>query len=525
LTQHASPLVRFGQRVRDLVGRHPDRAAILLILVVAALPRLAFTFRAPVFVVHDSVTYFQTGFDFARGGDFDLAFKRTPLYPLFIAGVVAALSEDLQAVGFVQHLLGLVSAVLTYLLGRALFGRAAGLAAGLLVGLLGPLIIYEHYVLAEPLFIPLLLGFGLALVRAVQRGGSQPAARPDYRWLLLAGLLLGLAGLTRPVGQAVLLGLPVALWVALRRARTALGATLVVAIGFGVVTLPWMVRNYVQNGSFESAGALGQTLIGRIIRHDEGFVIPAPESASPYVDPVQTEARALILRQMARDARPSAINHRVQETFNWTEAEANRAMRDVSLEILLAQKDRYLVGSLAKLRRLLWGDPEDFLGYHWASRKNNEMRDDWVSNQSIAHLLTPPSPQQEAEKYNAAAIVGLVSPAQPLFRWVLFGLLLVGLTLGLRSPNRWASVFIILLVAALVVPAAALVGYVPRYRYPADPFLAVVIAGGLVGLARIAERGRRAAGGGRRTADGVPRADGERVGGAVDDERPVVEPV
>jgi 4-amino-4-deoxy-L-arabinose transferase-like glycosyltransferase len=520
LTQRASPLARLVQSARDQVGRHPDRAAIALILLVAALPRLAFTFRAPVFLVHDSVTYFESGFDFARSGDFDLAFKRTPLYPLFISVVVATLGEDLQTLGFVQHLLGLLSVVLTYLLGRVLFGRAAGLAAGLLVGLLGPLIIYEHYVLAEPLFIPLLLGFALALVRAVQRGGRVPAERPAWRCLLAAGLLLGLAGLARPVGQAVLPLLPVAFWVALQKLRPAAVATGLVAAGFALITLPWMARNYVQNGSFESAGALGQTLTGRIIRHDEGFVIPAPESPSPYGDPVQTAARALILRQMARDARPSAINHRVRETFNWTEAQANRAMRDVCLEILIAQKDRYLVGSVAKLRRLLWGDPEDFLGYHWASRKNNELREDWISNQSIAHLLTPPSPLQEAEKYNASAIVALVSPAQPVFRWALFALLLVGLGFGLRGANRWASVFIMLLVAALVVPAAALVGYVPRYRYPADPFMAVVIAGGLIGLARLTFAGWQAAKTRKRLR---PRLAGEV--GAVEGERPAVEPV
>ena len=520
MTQRASPLARLVQSARDQVGRHPDRAAIALILLVAAIPRLAFTIRAPVFLVHDSVTYFESGFDFARSGDFDLAFKRTPLYPLFIALVVATLGEDLQTLGFVQHLLGLLSAVLTYLLGRALFGRAAGLAAGLLVGLLGPLIIYEHYVLAEPLFIPLLLGFALALIRAVQRGERRPAERPAWRWLLVAGLLLGLAGLARPVGQAVLVLLPLALWVALRKFRPAVMATGLVVAGFALITLPWMARNYVQNGSFESAGALGQTLTGRIIRHDEGFVIPAPESPSPYADPVQTEARALILRQMGRDARPSAINHRVRTTFNWTEAQANRAMRDVCLEILTAQKDRYLVGSVTKLRRLLWGDPENFLGYHWASRKNNELREDWVSNQSIAHLLTPPSPAQEAEKYNAGAIVALVSPAQPVFRWVLFALLLAGLVFGLRGANRWASVFIILLVAALVVPAAALVGYVPRYRYPADPFLAVVIAGGLVGLVRLARDGWRAA-------NSAKTVRSHRAGdvGPVEGERPAVEPV
>jgi hypothetical protein len=134
--------------------------------------------------------------------------------------------------------------------------------------------------------------------------------------------------------------------------------------------------------------------------------------------------------------------------------------------------------------------------------------------------LTPPSPLQEAEKYNAGAIVALVSPAQPVFRWILFTLLLVGLVFGLRSANRWASVFIMLLVAALVVPAAALVGYVPRYRYPADPFMAVVIAAGLVGLVKLARDGWRAANSGKTLRP--HRADEV---GPLEGERPAVEPV
>ena len=53
-----------------------------------------------------------------------------------------------------------------------------------------------------------------------------------------------------------------------------------------------------------------------------------------------------------------------------------------------------------------------------------------------------------------------------------------------------------LTVLALVFPSAALVGYVPRYRYPADPLLAVLAAGGVVAavaLARLARErdGRR----------------------------------
>jgi hypothetical protein len=42
-------------------------------------------------------------------------------------------------------------------------------------------------------------------------------------------------------------------------------------------------------------------------------------------------------------------------------------------------------------------------------------------------------------------------------------------------------VLLALTVVALVFPSAALVGYVPRYRYPVDPLLSVLAAGGLVG--------------------------------------------
>ena len=466
--------------IRGFLVRHPDRAALLTILAVGLAVRLAFTFRTPIFLVHDSATYFESGYDLARGYGFGLAFKRTPLYPFFIAAVVDVVGEDMQGLAFVQHLLGLVTCSLTYLLGHALFGRPAGFIAGLLVALAGQLIIYEHYVLAEALFIPILLGFGLAFVAALKR--------PDrpFRWLVLAGVLLGLAGLTRPVGQAVLVAIPPTLLVAARSWRRAAVLSVVVALGFAAVVVPWMLRNYLQNGSFESAGALGQTLVGRITRHDEGFVIPSPDSPSPLTDPLKTEARALVLRQMARDARPSAINHRLRETYGWSEAEANRLMRDVCVDILLSQKDRYVVGTVVKWRKLLWGETEDFLGYHWATRKSGELRDDWVSNATIAHVLTPPTSQQEAEKGTAAAIAGFFSPAQPTVRWILVGLLAAGAAALYRSGQRPALVLILLLVLALTIPAAALVGYVPRYRYPADPFMAVVAGGGALYLVELA---------------------------------------
>lgn len=465
--------------LRDAAGAHPDRFALLFLALLALALRLAFVFRAPVFVVHDSITYFEAGFDFARSGSFELAFKRTPLYPLFVAAVVAGVGEDPHALAFVQHLLGVATVVLTYLLGRELFGRAAGFVAGLLVALAGPLILFEQYILAEALFVPLLLGFALCLAR----GAGRTATGPRVRWLLAAGLLLGAAGLVRPVGQAAAVVVPLVLLLAWRSWRHAALGTLLVAVGLALALLPWMARNYLQDGSFESAGAVGQTLTGRIIRHDEGFVIPDPNSPSPYADPERTEARALILRQMQRNARPSAINHRLRNTFGWTEAQANRVMRDTALEIIAAQRERYVVGTIAKLRRILWGEVEVYQT-HWNARKSEELKEDWKQDPALAHLFDDPTERERAEQPNAAAILNVLQPAS--WRGPLLALLAAGLVAGLRPRRRAGAVLLVGVILSLVVPAAMLVGYVPRYRYPADPLLAVLVGAGVVALSALA---------------------------------------
>jgi 4-amino-4-deoxy-L-arabinose transferase-like glycosyltransferase len=129
--------------VRQLFGairRHPDVAALTLIGVVAALLRLAFLYRVPVILTGDSQSHYLPGYDLAFGNQFEPELRRPPGYALFAAGTIVLLGEELRSLVFVQHLLGVVTALLTYLLGRLTFGRAAGLLAGLLVALNGALI-------------------------------------------------------------------------------------------------------------------------------------------------------------------------------------------------------------------------------------------------------------------------------------------------------------------------------------------------------------------------------------------------
>ena len=466
---------RLLRRLADAAARHPDAVLLAGLLLVAAVARAMFLFRAPLFIRHDSVTYFQTGYELARAQGFDLPMRRTPVYPLFIAAVVWAFGEDLRVLGLVQHVLGLVTVAATYLLGKALFGRLAGFVAGLLTALSAPLLIYEHYILAEPLFTALLVVGLVLIVHALSRERA-----PLY---VLGGLLLAVGALARPIGQALLPVAPLALLVHKGSVRASLKPVALVLLGSALVLAPWLIRSALATGRVGSAGALGQTLIDRVSRHDEGFVLPSPDSPTNHTEPDRIAARRLILTQAARKARPSAINHRLRNELGLSETEANAAMTEVALEVITSQPGRYFWGTLSKFRRIMIGEDER-LRTHWSTRKDGELRDTWMAEQSIAHVYSPPTVVEEAEYAVAEALTRVFQP----YRWKeLLGVLaILGLGLGIWRGPRGATVLLGLTVIALVLPSAALVGQVYRYRYPADPLLYVFAAGGVTAVVLLA---------------------------------------
>ena len=70
--------------------------------------------------------------------------------------------------------------------------------------------------------------------------------------------------------------------------------------------------------------------------------------------------------------------------------------------------------------------------------------------------------------------------------WLLAALFVVGtLAAALRPPLR-PALLPALVTLILLAASAALVGDVPRYRYPLDPFIYVVAAGGLTTMVALA---------------------------------------
>ena len=131
-------------------------------------------------------------------------YGRPPGYPYFLAAVYRFLGLNYGAPRIAQTFLGLVNLLLLYFLGKAWFGRRAGLAAAALGAVFWPFIYFEGELNSPVLEVFLYLAMAGALWKWFTSG--------RWDWALFAGMLLGLHALVRP--NVLLPGVLAAAWMA-----------------------------------------------------------------------------------------------------------------------------------------------------------------------------------------------------------------------------------------------------------------------------------------------------------------------
>lgn len=170
-----------------------------------------------------------------------------PLYPLFVAAVFGAFGDNLLAIRVAHSIIGALTCVVVFLLGRQLFSLTIGVVSGVIASLYLPLIMYVQPIMSEIVFVFLIAV--LVLIMAYSLNGTR---------VILKGALLGgvvaLASLTRPEVFALtpLFVLTVLIRKLTQRVtwtRTAL-SMLVAAVVFGAIVAPWMWRYYTLHGEF-----------------------------------------------------------------------------------------------------------------------------------------------------------------------------------------------------------------------------------------------------------------------------------
>lgn len=233
-------------------GRFPVRAALhehrlfLWVLGVAALLRavVSFTFRPAFFFTGDSVVYLNNSAHLTPGE------ARPILYAVLLRIVLTA--HNLILVPVLQHIFGLATATVAYVLLRHL-GVTKGIAVlGTLFVLFDPLqLVLEENILSESLFQILIV---VALATLVW------SCRPTSWQCAVVGLLLATATLTRNVGLVLIVP---ALGYALAK-RFGGWRTLTLAMAFTVPLLGYAGWFDTTNGHFALQNFSGRFLYGRV---------------------------------------------------------------------------------------------------------------------------------------------------------------------------------------------------------------------------------------------------------------------
>ncbi len=360
---------------------------------------------------------------------------RGPAYPFALGAVYAVSGDSITAGRMFGALLGALTVLLLYLLTRRIWGPRIALIAASLAAAFPPLILISTELYSENLFIPLLLGAVLAVVRYRESSA--------IRWAALAGVLAGLAALTRGPGVIALLPLILGLWMIRPRLgiRALVGPLTAIACAVLVIA-PWTARNAVE--------------FGRLIpiATSTGFGLAGTYNEDSLNDPSATAAW-----------RTPAIADEYAPLFR------TAGVDEGTLD--------------ATLRRESVSFVADHPGYAVEAMLNNALRLAYLKSDSVVAF------GQEIDETGIGNRGTTTEVAAFVLAFVLAAVGLLAIAAGRRNPElpetgrmpavHAGPIFLWLVPMALILVALPVAG-LPRYRVPADPFLLILAAIGLAWL-------------------------------------------
>jgi 4-amino-4-deoxy-L-arabinose transferase-like glycosyltransferase len=309
----------------------------------------------------------------------------------------------------------------------------------------------------------------------------------------------------------VLVALPVALVLVygFRRWRPSLIAFVAVAACFALLVVPWAIRNQIVYGT-AGAASMGRFLITRSVKHERNFVFYEDSvGAEPGEDPVRTRARKIAQDVTDKRPEPGQVFQRIRDDLHLTEAQTDNMLKDIALEAIMRDPWLWLDGTFEMFGEIIQGAPKEE-SVRWHQDVHGQPR---VANQwdRANYLLETPPPAQVNEQNEAEALASIFRPTR--VAWPIALLCVVAAALALAVPAYRSALLPFGVALILLATSAALVGDVPRYRYPVDPLMYALAAGGIVGTIGLAWRalGRLRRGRPALTATPAPRGRGEQL--------------
>ena len=213
-------------------------------------------------VLADSLGYLDLAESMRTAGDYishtypkeDLL--RPPGYPLFLTAIQTLGGSNFVYVTLAQLALSSLTSWLLFLIGRKLGHPRAGMVAAWLYALSPNIALWSITIMTETLFSFLLATAILVWVWHLKSS--------KLSWLALAGGVLGLAALVRPIGLYMLPLWAVVTLLAYWRTtgwRKAIGSAGVLLLSGIAAIFPWMIRNWQVHDQFTLSSVSSKTFI------------------------------------------------------------------------------------------------------------------------------------------------------------------------------------------------------------------------------------------------------------------------
>ena len=215
----------------------------------ALLIRLAFIFWHGPITHDDTADYFRLAenlrhhlvFSLDVNEPFEPTILRAPLYPALVSTLYWTREAGPTAIAVVQAILDALVCLCLFCLGRTVVTRRWALAAAIMYALHPGAIVTSATLLTESIFGSLCVFGVFFIVKGLDRG--------RLALLILGGVTLGLAALTRSSGAAFPILFAVAIWITCRNSRRLLQAAAIAGSSLLVVA-PWVIRCSLLAGEF-----------------------------------------------------------------------------------------------------------------------------------------------------------------------------------------------------------------------------------------------------------------------------------
>lgn len=234
------------------------RAVLLSVFLTALAVRLTYNAAARPMEGPDSHQYRTLGENIRAHHSFSLdttppfgpSIRRAPLYPLFLA-LVAGSEDGIsgERALFWQCVLDSLVAAMICLILHGLVRLRWTAAAGMIYALHPAAMHYASSILSESLFTFLATLAVTALLFGIRRD--------RLSWTFTAGLLMGLAVLTRPVAAPLFIVVAAAIWWSRKSIRRPVAMAIVFSAASIAAIAPWIVRSSAAAGRFVLVNATG----------------------------------------------------------------------------------------------------------------------------------------------------------------------------------------------------------------------------------------------------------------------------